>query len=484
MAKTQFSAMKSIATYRRISKEETARKTDAYIHQGWLLDRKVTDFPGRNRLIFEDMQSGRKDDRPDFLRLIAAIEADKIDTLIVTRIDRISRDLESNARLQKQLQRKGVLVFEILLGRFLDWQNPNDWSYFVQAGLDGEKESRMLSTRVRQTFEFLRSQGKVGGGQVGFPYRRSKEGFIEPNPDNWQLAIDCIKIVIEENGATMTAAIRIRKLGLNRTRQWLYEWIRSPLLRGHTPINTRTESGGRKPHYLVDFVADTHPSLFADPQLKGAQRQLDRIIGDSCKIKGINRSRPTYPLSGLLYCARCGKPCYVKRISNSKYPDKYYLSVVCSQRSNRGISCGGEYGNFRGRRRSINAVYRHVEVEVILALANKAEELIDLELRQSPDDAPEDPAIARLRFEIDRLVSFDDPVLASAIARKSEQINQLLMKNPVANFSVEQRGEFIRMFASGEVLAFASDTEKRQIYQDWVVRVDIDRDEVAVKLTI
>jgi DNA invertase Pin-like site-specific DNA recombinase len=160
---------KAIATYRRISKEETARKTDAYIHQGWLLDRKVADFPGRERLSFEDMQSGRKDDRPDFLKLIAAIESNLIDTLVITRIDRIGRDVESNARLQKQLERKKVLVFEILLGRFLDWSNPNDWSYFVQAGLDGEKESRMLSTRVRQTFEFLRSQGKIGGGRVGFP---------------------------------------------------------------------------------------------------------------------------------------------------------------------------------------------------------------------------------------------------------------------------------------------------------------------------
>jgi hypothetical protein len=80
------------------------------------------------------------------------------------------------------------------------------------------------------------------------------------------------------------------------------------------------------------------------------------------------------------------------------------------------------------------------------------------------------------------LVSFSDPVLASAIAKKTEQINQLLMKNPVANFSIEQRDEFIRMFASGEVLAFANDAEKRQIYQDWVMRVDVDRDEVVVKL--
>lgn len=176
--------MKAIATYQRVSNKEQARDSEAFTRQGWQLDREVAKYPEQDRLKFADIQSGRKDDRPDFLKLIAAIEADKIDILIITRIDRIGRDVESNSRLQKQLQRKGVRVYEILLGRFLDWQNPHDWSYFVQAGLDGEKESRMLSARIAQTFEYHRAQGKMGGGMVGFPYRRGKDGRIEAHPDN------------------------------------------------------------------------------------------------------------------------------------------------------------------------------------------------------------------------------------------------------------------------------------------------------------
>jgi hypothetical protein len=188
-------------------------------------------------------------------------------------------------------------------------------------------------------------------------------------------------------------------------------------------------------------------------------------------------------LSGLMYCARCGAVCYVRRTSSPKYPDKYYLSVVCSQRSDRGINCGGEYGNFKGRRRSVNAVYFDIDAQVILALSNKAVELINIEIRQTPDK-PEHPGIAKLRGEIDRLVSFHDEDLASAIAKKTEQLNQLLLADPAVDFSLQQREEFIKMFASGEVLAFASDTEKRQIYQDWVRRIEVDRDKIKVKLII
>jgi DNA invertase Pin-like site-specific DNA recombinase len=475
---------KSIATYRRISKKETARKTDAYLHQGWLLDRKAADFPHRSRLSFEDQQSGRKDDRPDFLRLIKAIESDKIDVLIITRIDRIGRDVESNAKLQKQLQRKKVQVFEILLGRFLDWDNPNDWSYFVQAGLDGEKESRMLSTRVRQTSEFLRSQGKVGCGRVGFPYRRSKAGFVEADPDQWELAIKCIKIVIAEGGATMTALAQIRALGLSRTRTWLHRWIRSPLLRGHMPLDTRNDRGGSKRPDEIQYKANNHPSLFKDPRLKGAEKKVDRLIAESVRIKGVSRSRTIHPLSGLIYCGRCGTCCHIHRIANSKYPHKKYTYVMCGDRSTKGIGCGGQYGMFQGQRKSINAVYSDIEAKLILALTQKAKALIDLEIAQASTTKPENPAIEKLRSEIQRLVSFDDPDLLSAITKKTEQLNKLILTDPAEDFSIELRTEFISLFESGNVFLLADDIDKRTLYQEWVQRIEVDRQTITIKLAI
>lgn len=61
-----------IATYGRVSKLEQARDTDALVRQKWQLERATT---GLEEVIsFVDIQTGKRDDRPDFLRLLAAIE--------------------------------------------------------------------------------------------------------------------------------------------------------------------------------------------------------------------------------------------------------------------------------------------------------------------------------------------------------------------------------------------------------------------------
>ncbi len=477
--------MKAIATYQRVSTKEQARDTDAFERQGWQLDRKAADFPDRERLHFSDILSGRKDNRPGFLGLVAAIEADLVGVLIITRIDRIGRDTESNAKLQKLLQRKKVQVFEYNLDRFLDWRNPNDWSYFVQAGLDGEKESRMLSVRVCKAFEWHRSQGKMGGGQVGFPYRRNADGFIEPDPQQWELAIECIQILIKSDGATMGALDQIRDLGLDRTRVWLSNWIRSPLLRGHTPQWTRLENGNRKPISQIEFVPNTHLSLFADSRLKGCEKQLDRIISDSKRIKGATRARPTYPLSGSIYCGRCGNSCQIKTIFNSKYPDKKYTYVMCGSRASRGIACGGEYGAFKGQRGTINTIYQLVETAVISKLTSKAAELVDLTIADRSTSQPENPAIIELQRSIDRLRSLGDPDLDGAIAKKTSQLNTLkLTQGRDLPISADARREFVELFSQPDVFLSLSDREKRVLYRDWVQKVTVDLTDISVVLTV
>lgn len=475
--------MKAIATYQRVSTEEQARDTDAMIRQGWQLDREAAKFPDRVRLHFQDIQSGRRDDRPDMLKLIAAIESEKIDILIVARIDRIGRDLESNSRLQKQLQRKGVKVYEDMLGRFLDWKNPNDWRYFAQAGLDSEGESRMLSARIRKTFEWQRSLSKMGGGMVGFPYKRDENGFIIPDPSNWEIAIECIKIVMAHEGATMPALAQIRDLGIDRTRAWLSNWIRSPLLRGHTPINTRSDSGNKKRINEFELFFDTHISLFSDPRLVGAQKQVDRIIEDSNRYKGKARTRHVRALSGLIYCARCGCLCHIKTSANTRYPQKYTYAS-CSQRTKKGANCGGEYGVFDGVRKAVNTAYSDIEIQVILELTNKATELIDLAIATEPTSKPEHPDISKLKAEINRLVSFADPDLDSAILKKTEQLNKLLLLDPDRGIPDRMRDEFIEIFASGDSLSFASEIEKQTIYRDWVRRIEVDRQTINVVLAI
>lgn len=477
----------AVATYQRVSKKEQANDSEAFTRQGWQLDRAVEKFaPNLPRLRFEDIQTGRRDDRPGFLKLIEAIEAGKVGILIVTRLDRLARDLETSAKIQKIMERQKIKIYETT-GKSIDWNNSNDWSYYAQAGVDSERESRKLSERIIQTYEWQRSQGKLAGGMVGFPYRRDTEGHLIPDSDNWQKAIDYIKIVIDCGGANMKAIERIRQLGDDRTRAWLSNWIRSPLIRGHIPVGVYEGKGGKgrdrrkKKSRDIKLFRDAHANLFADPQLAGTQIQIDRIIADASRYKGRSADRYLIPLSGLVWCARCGNICHLKTCTDTAGKKRIY--AICGNRNSKGIDCGGKL-NARNRSNPVNTRYEAIEAAAFEALIDRAAELIQLAARKLNTEPVESPEIAKLRQEIDRLTKDRDPDLAGAIAKKTERLNGLILANSSPSLDRTRIDRFIDLFASGDTLALATETEKRVIYRDWIAQIEVDRQVVTVRLTI
>lgn len=473
--------MRAIADYARVSKKEQQRDGEAFVRQLWQLDRECEKYPDRRRLHFEDVQSGRRDDRPGYLKLVAAIAAGEVDILIVTRIDRIARDTEANSRLQKLLEKNEVRVYEILLGRFLDWDNPHDWSYFTEAGVKAEGESRMLSARIKQTFEYHRAQGKVGGGQVGFPYFRNKSGMIEVDTEAWEIAVKLILIYLEENGGRMATIIRLREeLGLERTQNWLTKWLKSPLIRGHSPRNVRGKDGVLKDTEDFDFVPDTHVSLFSDPRLAGAEERLAAILKANKRIKGAARTFHQYPLSGLLFCARCGAACHIKKATDKKRGYSY-VYVVCSDRNFRGKNCGGAHG-FHTSNRMVNTHYHEAEEAVIKAIAARAEDLLKLSKSQTIDRPKDTPQIIALRNQIRNLELLNDSDLTDAIAKKSAQLNRLILENCGDKLPDEKQLDLLARLSNHNNWEQLSDAELIAFYQSSVRRVLCDRSDVTVEL--
>lgn len=479
----------AIATYFRLSKEDLQRDKDktAQERQRWQLAQRAKRLlnPGEEWIQFEDIQSGARDDRKDFQKLLRAIDSKQIRMVIVIRIDRITRDLEMNASLAKQFEATGVELFEEMLGRSIDWRNPNDWQYFVNSGVQAESEIRRLSQRIKSTFDWHRSQGKMGGGRVGWPYRRDKDGFIEPNPDEWDKAIAAVKIVLEL-GCSNAALTRIRdELGIDRTRVWLFDWVNSPLLRGHTPQYTREKGGKRKKVEEWDLVLNTHPSLFDDPELVAidALRRIDRMIANRKRSKG-NRNRAVYPLSGLLVCGRCGNPCHIKKIHDKRYAEKDYYYVMCGKRHDRGIPCGGEYGIRKGPSRAINTPYAEVEAAVIDALRKKAGSILKIaqadQVRQKQAEPQEQKL---LRLEIEKLSSQNDPDLVEAIAKKQARLNRMILDGQDAGFRGMSRDQ-AAVLASNQFWKRAKPEDLRRRYQDFVDSVMVDRNNVVVNLKI
>lgn len=474
--------MLPIALYGRVSKKEQAHDSEALPRQLWQLNRAAESFDGE-AVEYVDIQSGRRDDRPEFQKLLSLIEGRQISMVVLTRIDRITRDLETNAKLAKLFEGSEVLIHEILLGRTIDWKNPNDWEYFVRSGVKAESESRMLSARIKQTLEWHRVQGKAVGA-VGFGYRRSPENQIEPHPEQWETAIAMVRIYIEENGGRTAAVERIRaELGLERTMNGLSNWIRSPLIRGHTRYGTMLPDGRRKPNGpQVTIVENTHPSLFAAPELQemNAQAEVDRILKERRYKRGKIGPKTIRPLSGLVFCKRCGEVCHVKTSRWSNKPNKYH-HFACSGHTQKQTHCGA---NANG---PVYVKYGSVDNAVVEALRQRGELLAPLVIADfEEEEAQETNEMMELRAQIARLESMGDPDLQGAIDIKSKALNKLLAELRGGDDSKlrearEQLVQYASVPAFWDVLKME---EKKALYSEYVERVLVDGVDIEVKLLI
>ena len=129
----------------------------------------VTDYldGGRWRLLGEyvEIESGKTDDRP---RLAAALHQAKVTgaTLIVAKLDRLSRDLAFLANLQKS----GVHFLAA------DMPEANELTIHVMAAL-AQHERRMISERTRQALAAARRRGiKLGNPNGAAALRRAGKG--------------------------------------------------------------------------------------------------------------------------------------------------------------------------------------------------------------------------------------------------------------------------------------------------------------------
>ena len=466
-----------IATYNRVSNKEQSRDKDALVRQIWQTQRSARMY-GEEFLEFTDVQTGRRDDRPDFQELLKLIETKQVDRVIVTRIDRITRDLAMNAALIKLFEKTKVEIFEILLGRVIDFKNPNDWDYFARAGVKAEGESRMLGARVIQTMDWLRSQGKLAGGQPPFGYRRSPDGFIEVDPNEFDKLQDVLEIILEFDGPTADAAIAIRdRLGFTFNRSYLYKLIRNQTLRGYLVYKGEVIGRG------------THPSVFDTKRMRemSALEKIDQCIEKSPRNRGRNRKNRVYQLGGLVFCSRCGSNCHIKTVTDPKrgYAHTY---IMCGQRQNLLSDCGGQYGSLMGRKRTVHTPYDIADNAVVEALKERIEDIIrasvDAEVSRLSAPQGEGVETIRLKEAIARLESLNDPDLASAIAKKRGELQKLLSSESADSGQLQKKQDELLKAAKIPGFWDLTDEEKIGLYRGFVSRVECDRESVTVRLSV
>ncbi len=141
-----------------------------------LAEAKSQGFEVPESLQFQDIMSGRRDDRPDFQRMMAAGRNREFDRLFVWSVDRIGRTLRASVNAVEDLKELGIGTYS------LKERDLGDTFVFgVLAGIAAREIERMKE-RTIPVKERLRGEGIFVAGLAPFGYRKREDGKLEQCP--------------------------------------------------------------------------------------------------------------------------------------------------------------------------------------------------------------------------------------------------------------------------------------------------------------
>lgn len=112
--------------------------------------------------IYEDLASGRKDDRPGLLTCLKALQPGN--TLVVWKLDRLGRDLKNLINLVEDLKKKNIGLKVLSgAGAQIDTTTPNGKMVFGLFAVLAEFERELIIERTKAGIEAARARGRKGG---------------------------------------------------------------------------------------------------------------------------------------------------------------------------------------------------------------------------------------------------------------------------------------------------------------------------------
>jgi site-specific DNA recombinase len=374
---TESKAVIRCAIYTRKSSEEGLEQSfnsldaqreacEAFIasqrHEGWRT------LPAR----YDDGgYSGGNLDRPALKRLLDDIQANKIDTIVVYKVDRLTRSLADFAKIVEALDARGVSFVSVT-------QQFNTTTSMGRLTLNillsfAQFEREVTGERIRDKIAASKRKGMWMGGTVPLGYD-VKDRKLVVNPDDAKIVVRLFKLYLElgcvsklkvrldQEGITSkarTSAAGKRSGGSSYYRGALYQILKNRIYLGEIPHRGQNHPGEHAaivPQKLWDRV---------QAQLKGDHQG---------RRNGLKANSPSL-LVGLLQDAKGNRftPCHTTK-NGRRY--RYY---VCQTTSD-----GSETAN-RSSRVPAHDVERQVVLRLQSFLQSGREVMDELSL-------PEDPA--------------------------------------------------------------------------------------------
>lgn len=242
---------------------------------------------GIENILF-DVESGRKDTRKNFNKIIELAKRGEISEVVVTRLDRWGRNVISINRTLETLKSTGVKL-TVLDAPMGDTASAVGWMSMNQIAVYAEFESRMLAERVQHGNNFYRSNLKYFG-KPPFGYTKENSKCI-PHPTNFKIAKELIQKLYTNSFCSVSRWLN-EEHNIKMYPTSIYKWIHNQALRGHTVY--KLKDGSEDKHF------GTHEALLTEQEYE----ELSQLT--AYKTKKDRTKFKTHFLAGLFRCGICG----------------------------------------------------------------------------------------------------------------------------------------------------------------------------------
>ena len=342
--------------------------------------------------------SAKDTDRPQLQELLADVRAGRVRSVIVTKLDRISRSLADLLDLMRTFEAHGVKF--VSLRDNIDTAGPVGRFMLHILGAIAELERAITAERVAEDMKLRARRGKWNGGLA--PYgRRMEDGHLTIVPDE-AVVLRQMRELLLRTRTWRGVAVALNRQGF-RTRGWEpveregrvvrkghapAEWtsvsVKSVLLQ---PINAGTLVYNRrtvKGKTAVPRPAEEHVIVegFCEPIF--TREEMDELLRVAAEIEGTPPGTAVSPhlLSGLVECA-CGTKMYGIHSSVTTKRGRYRVGYYrCRRASHKGTCAAKQVPAAVVERVVIDELRRlGLDREHLTALAGEAQATLEAGLR-------------------------------------------------------------------------------------------------------
>lgn len=325
--------------YARLSQEDDIKgDSNSIINQKHMLEKYAQENGFCNtKFLYDDGFSGTNFNRPSWNAVMALIENEQVETLIVKDLSRLGREYLEVGRLTELVFPScGVRFIAINDGVDSLYESSNDFT--PMRNWFNELHAKDSSKKVRAVKRMQAERGEILGGRPPYGYRRDeavRKGIV-PDEEAGDVVRRIFGLCAAGKGPNQIARVLTQEQVLNPTNYYYrktgashksldtampYRWTSSSVTAilnnrtylGHMPgLRTTTLSYKNKKAVYHDeseqiLVENTHEALITQEQWDMVQELRQR------KKRTPKQMEEPNLFSGLVYCIDCGKPLVLHR---------------------------------------------------------------------------------------------------------------------------------------------------------------------------